>query len=282
MKKVFRSSYYVVVASLLLMGFWGCGGKSDTPAQPSSKTKNPPHIDQVMAVASTTVNVAEKIIFIPSVSDPDGDALTCWWSTQPSNKGSFNAQNTCTVTWTAPDTQWVGEICLSVSDGVLHDGQCTSVIVCPTSQPATCGERDGQFSCWCGASSSQDVNVPVQTTTKSVPVSSNSLWIDTGVTLASGETVCLTASGSWKPDPNQPAVNASGSSSPCNATGCPIASANSGALVGKIGSGSPFVIGNTFKFTNTQSGKLSVMINDDTNHLGDNEGFVTLSVQVGC
>ena len=72
-----------------------------------------------------------------------------------------------------------------------------------------------------------------------------------------------------------------GRSEPCDplSSGCPI-HANHGALVGRVGAFPPFLAGSKFKFLNAHQGPLQVMINDDI--LGDNSGFATVKVHVGC
>src|SRR5436190_4111609 len=141
-------------------------------------------------------------------------------------------------------------------------------------------------------------NAQAQTT---VVVSSNPLWTPTGITLSSGDTVTITASGSWSRD----GVNFSG---PDGLPSGPLAfdefqnfDANDhGRLIGFIGpdpyqghqrTGSGFFpqptgyisVGSSTTFTASTSGPLWLGFNDDAQSAFtfDNVGSVTAVVSVG-
>lgn len=115
---------------------------------------------------------------------------------------------------------------------------------------------------------------------RSLTVPGDATWIDTGLDLAAGSLLEIDAAGKvyWK-------KNSAESCGPDGVPGKgfwkPIASANTGALIGKIGRASTdyFVIGSEFRGRVTEAGRLFLGINDDNNF--DNRGELRVRIQVG-
>jgi hypothetical protein len=101
--------------------------------------------------------------------------------------------------------------------------------------------------------------------------------LDTGITLNGGESLTITASGTWQNDPNAAYV-----SGPDGHSNSPYTDATSqqtfdiGALVGKIGSGDYFLIGSDFTGTANASGVLDLVYWDSDAY--NNSGSVTAAV----
>ena len=129
----------------------------------------------------------------------------------------------------------------------------------------------GQFDIW-------RMRLPVL-----VNIPATSPWVDSGLDLSGGESVCLKAVASWKPAPEPPLVGPMGFAEQCDpaSAGCPL-HANHGALVARVGSFPPFLAGESFQFivNPSWSGRLQFMINDDINILGDNAGWAKAWVRV--
>ncbi len=115
---------------------------------------------------------------------------------------------------------------------------------------------------------------------KSAIIPGDSTWVDTGVDVEAGDMIEIGAAGKvyWK-------KNSAESCGPDGVPGKgfwkPISSANTGALIGKIGTGSSdyFVIGSSFRGRATEGGRLFLGINDDNNF--DNRGEFKVRIHVG-
>jgi hypothetical protein len=88
-------------------------------------------------------------------------------------------------------------------------------------------------------------------------------WTDSGLTVAPGGTLSIHATGTVTLTPGGTPVGPDGAAPPCG-TGCPLPSANGGALVGRIGTakGAPFVVGSNYSATTTEAGNLFLAVND--------------------
>jgi len=115
---------------------------------------------------------------------------------------------------------------------------------------------------------------------KSARIPGDSTWVDTGIDVQAGDLVKIDAAGKvyWK-------KNSAESCGPDGVPGKgfwkPISSANTGALIGKIGVNSTdyFVIGSRFSQRMTGTGRLFLGINDDNNF--DNRGEFEVRIHVG-
>jgi hypothetical protein len=96
-------------------------------------------------------------------------------------------------------------------------------------------------------------------------------WTATGITVRRGDTIRFEASGEIQlsPDPNDKAGIA-GSLSGRNAPNAPLRNSLAGALIGRIGNGAPFGIGDQATVQAPASGRLFLGVNDDG--LSDNSG----------
>jgi hypothetical protein len=126
------------------------------------------------------------------------------------------------------------------------------------------------------ASSSGPTPLPNNTAGTAGPVgftvSAQQAWTSTGITVRRGETLTFSANGEIKFGP--------GSSSPAGSTetnaGNPVPGPT-GALIGRIGNGQPFMIGNQTQITAPAAGQLFLGVNDS--YVQDNSG--SYQVQVG-
>lgn len=101
--------------------------------------------------------------------------------------------------------------------------------------------------------------------------------LDTDITLTSGESLTVTASGTWQNDPHNAYL--SGPDGHSNLSYTDAASKQTfdiGSLVGKIGSGSYFLIGSSFTGTANAAGALDLFYWDSDAY--NNSGSVTAAV----
>ncbi|MGE5813155.1 MAG: hypothetical protein ACM36C_01590 [Acidobacteriota bacterium] len=104
-----------------------------------------------------------------------------------------------------------------------------------------------------------------------IVVSATQQWTPTGITVRRGERVTFNSTGEVQlsTDSNDKAQPA-GAMSQRKAPGSPLPAELAGALIGRIGNGEPFAIGNQAAIPMPASGPLYLGINDDA--LGDNSG----------
>jgi hypothetical protein len=112
-----------------------------------------------------------------------------------------------------------------------------------------------------------------------ITVSANQQWTDTGVTVVRNMRVQFSGSG----DIMLSSAASSGIGGSPAATVAtvryPVPNAPAGALIGRIGSGSPFLIGaNSGPITMPATGRLMLGVNDD--HVADNSGNYTVTVSL--
>jgi hypothetical protein len=113
-----------------------------------------------------------------------------------------------------------------------------------------------------------------------ITVSAQQPWTNTRITVSKGQTLTFNTTGEVQlsADPNDKASSA-GSSTGRRAPKSALAGELAGALIGKIGNGRPFGIGNQTSIVAPASGVLFLGVNDDA--FGDNQGSfqVTISKQ---
>jgi hypothetical protein len=104
-----------------------------------------------------------------------------------------------------------------------------------------------------------------------IVVNAKQQWTSTGVTVRRGETVTFNVTGEVQLSTNADdmAVAAGAKSGRVSAT-APLPQAVAGTLIGRIGNGLPFVIGNQTSVVMPAAGQLFLGVNDD--HVGDNTG----------
>jgi hypothetical protein len=118
-------------------------------------------------------------------------------------------------------------------------------------------------------------STPSAPSSAGITVSGRNPWTPTGINVRRGEPLTINASGEVRiAGPNGLAASPGGSSEtfPSN----PMPGVPTGALIGRIGNGQPFLIGNQTQITAPAAGQLFLGVND-SNH-GDNEGQFQVQV----
>lgn len=117
--------------------------------------------------------------------------------------------------------------------------------------------------------------IPAGATTITVPGNQN--WTATGITVRKGEVLTFTSSGDVQlsADANDKA-SVDGSRSGRYAARAALPRTLAGALIGRIGNGTPFGIGSQTTITAPAAGQLFLGVNDDS--YGDNTGSFQVSV----
>jgi hypothetical protein len=104
-----------------------------------------------------------------------------------------------------------------------------------------------------------------------IRVPANAGWVSTGITVARGQTIQISSNGEVRlSTDNEDVATTAGSKKGRMAGNSPLPGALAGALIGRVGNGQPFGIGNQASFSAPASGLLYLAVNDD--QLGDNAG----------
>jgi hypothetical protein len=114
-----------------------------------------------------------------------------------------------------------------------------------------------------------------------ITVAANQPWTDTGVSVRRGDLLIFTATGNVNFATGAGASSGVGGSPAATnpSMNYPLKSAYVGALIGRVGSGAPFLIGaNTSAIAMPASGRLMLAVNDD--HHADNSGAYSVAIQV--
>jgi len=111
---------------------------------------------------------------------------------------------------------------------------------------------------------------------RTVVVPANQQWTATGINVRQGQILTLTTSGEiqFSPDANDRAGAAGNGDK--RVPGAPLPQAFAGALIGRIGNGQPFGVGNQRSIRVPGNGQLFLGINDD--NVGDNAGQFQVSI----
>jgi hypothetical protein len=113
-----------------------------------------------------------------------------------------------------------------------------------------------------------------------ITVAANQPWTDTGITVRRGDVLTFSGSGTIN-FASGAGVSSGVGGSPAATNAAmkyPLRSAFLGALIGRVGTGAPFLIGtNTGPITMPASGRLMLGVNDD--HHADNSGNYSVLVQ---
>lgn len=119
-----------------------------------------------------------------------------------------------------------------------------------------------------------------ENTNVSFEVKGTAGWQHSNVFLSPGDEVSVRyVNGGWTVDRrNHKNVDASGHADAGG--GYILRSGRIGALVGRIGDGTPFLIGNGLDFQTNEKGALWLRIDDSDEMLGDNSGSITVSIDV--
>ena len=118
---------------------------------------------------------------------------------------------------------------------------------------------------------------PSGTDTQGVTVSSKQQWSPTGIVVRRGDWVTFSTSGEVRiGGEGNPTAGPDGVNSSTRAPDAPVATAAAGALIGRIGTGAPFLIGSQTRVQMKEAGQLSLGVNDG--HLQDNDGSFQVQV----
>jgi hypothetical protein len=110
-----------------------------------------------------------------------------------------------------------------------------------------------------------------------VRVEANRQWTSTGIYVQTGQVVRFAASGQiWLSTDNGDTAAPAGAQSGRSAPGAPIPGSLAGALIGRIGNGMPFGIGNQTELRMPGTGELQLGINDGD--VNDNRGQFRVEV----
>jgi hypothetical protein len=113
-----------------------------------------------------------------------------------------------------------------------------------------------------------------------VSVSPRTRWVNTGIVVSQGQTVNFNATGEVRlSGAGDDLATPAGSKSGRYAPGSPLPQLLAGALIGRIGNGQPFGIGDQRSVQMPASGPLFLGVNDD--QLNDNEGEFRVDIQAG-
>jgi hypothetical protein len=105
-------------------------------------------------------------------------------------------------------------------------------------------------------------------------VPSQQQWTPTGLAVQRGEWITFTATGDVRIGGGNATAGAGGTES--RAADAPLPNAPAGALVGRVGTGAPFLIGTGTRIQMTAAGQLFLGVNDG--HLPDNEGSFQVTI----
>lgn len=116
--------------------------------------------------------------------------------------------------------------------------------------------------------------------TYEINVPAEACWMDSGITVQTGQTVTIYASGIGNTYDGNEGSNAdpSGQIYICGAIECPVQGVGYGALVGRLGDLKPFFAGTYFQFVATTDANLHFTINDW--ECEDNSGSFDLKIIV--
>lgn len=112
-----------------------------------------------------------------------------------------------------------------------------------------------------------------------IAVPANQAWTSTGMTVRRGEILTFNTTGEIRlsGDASDMAGSAGSRGQRMAAAGAPLPNAFAGALVGRVGNGQVFAIGDQRQVRMPDSGQLFLGINDD--HVGDNAGEFRVEIQ---
>ncbi len=111
-----------------------------------------------------------------------------------------------------------------------------------------------------------------------VRVPANQRWTSTGIRVVEGQSVAFSVQGEVQLSTSQDdRAGAAGSAAGRRAASAPLPNALAGALIGRVGNGAPFGIGNQGVVPMPASGELFLGVNDD--ELADNSGGFVVDVR---
>ena len=117
----------------------------------------------------------------------------------------------------------------------------------------------------------------VGTAGRTIVVDGREQWADTGLDVRAGETIAIQASGSVGLSDNTSDVATPAGSRARRAASAPMPGQPAGALIARIGDGSPIAVGTSQTITANRAGRLYLGVNDD--YFLDNRGEFRVTVQ---
>jgi hypothetical protein len=132
-----------------------------------------------------------------------------------------------------------------------------------------------------GSTSSGTSSQGLASGTGRIQVPANGGWVNTGITVQQGQTLLFQTTGEVRlsTDMNDVAT-AAGAKSGRRAASAPLPTALAGALIGRVGNGQVFGIGNQTSVPAPNAGTLFLAVNDD--QLADNAGSFGVEVTAGA
>lgn len=109
-----------------------------------------------------------------------------------------------------------------------------------------------------------------------IRVNANAGWVSTGMRVRRGEVIGFTTTGEIQLSTN-PGDRARAAGTPRTAAGAPVPNVNAGGLIGRIGNGAPFAIGDQTSVPMPNAGLLYLAVNDD--ELSDNSGAFVVQLR---
>jgi hypothetical protein len=146
----------------------------------------------------------------------------------------------------------------------------------PSSQVARVYFAGGQSSTGSGSGSLGGAATAPPAPSQGYTVSSQQHWTPTGIVLNRGEVFAVNASGEISirgGDGSKSSPGGTGQTDPAN----PMPSVQTGALIGRIGTGQPFLIGTASNIAAPADGQLFLGINDS--NVSDNQGSYKVDIQ---
>ena len=131
------------------------------------------------------------------------------------------------------------------------------------------------FAAITGANPASDLDAGASTP-GAIRVAANAGWVSTGMRVRRGETITFNTTGEIQLSSNA-SDRARSAGTTRTAAGAPIPTVNAGGLIGRIGNGAPFAIGDQASVPMPNAGLLYLAVNDD--ELSDNTGAFV--VQLG-
>lgn len=119
---------------------------------------------------------------------------------------------------------------------------------------------------------------PRQAERRTITVDARRMWVDTGITLADGESLVMQANGQWANSTPHVPYGPNGLNNTWRGT--VLETANNGSLIGKVGS-SMFPIGAYYSGYSPASGRLYLSMNDVPGTYSDNWGTVSVQITYG-
>lgn len=110
----------------------------------------------------------------------------------------------------------------------------------------------------------------------SIRVAANSGWVSTGRRVRRGDVVSFNTTGEVQLSDN-PSDRARSAGTPRNAPGAPMPDVYAGGLIGRVGNGAPFAIGDQTSVTMPNDGVLYLAVNDDER--ADNSGAFVVQLR---